>query len=115
MRTCCRQLIGLTQASRLIATGAFLTADEALALGMVSEVVRRSRSSLAGRTRSPVEMTHGPVATYAHAKKIARRAATAALDAALDASLAANIELIALPEVRDRILDVMERYSARRA
>ena len=38
-----------------------------------------------------------------------------ALDEALDASLAANIELIALPEVRDRILDVMERYSARRA
>ena len=38
-------LIGLEQALRLIATGAFLTAQEALSLGMVSEVCDDSRSS----------------------------------------------------------------------
>ena len=59
-------------------------------------------------------MTRGPAATYAHAKRISRAASSRELDAALDASLAANIELIAQPDVRDRILAVMERYSRSR-
>jgi len=44
---------------------------------------------------------------------VARARATKDLDTALQASLAANIELIALAEVRDRIVNVMERYSVR--
>lgn len=104
-------LIGLEQALRLIATGAFLTAQEAFSLGMVSEVCEFEE--LPRRSHELAErMTKGPVATYARAKKVARGAATAELDTALDESLAANIDLIALPEVRDRILAVMERYSA---
>ena len=55
-------------------------------------------------------MTHGPSSTFARAKKVARAASTAELEAALEESLAANIDLIALPEVRSRILAVMERH-----
>ncbi len=62
-----------------------------------------------------LEMTHGPSATFARAKRVARAASTVELEAALQESLAANIDLIALPEVRTRILDVMERYGQARA
>ena len=103
-------IIGLTAASRMLATGAFISADEALALGMVSEVC--AGADLDARTREVArEMTHGPVATYARAKKVARAAGSVDLEVALQESLAANIELLALPEVRDRVLAVMERYS----
>ncbi|WP_406020571.1 enoyl-CoA hydratase/isomerase family protein [Nocardioides sp. NBC_00850] len=103
-------LIGLAPASRMIASGAFITADEALELGMVSEVC--SVDDLDRRAREvATEMMHGPVATYARAKRVARAAATVELEAALQESLAANIDLIARPEVRKGILAVMERYS----
>jgi enoyl-CoA hydratase/carnithine racemase len=103
-------LIGLAPASRMIASGAFITADEALELGMVSEVC--SVDELDRRAREvATEMMHGPVATYARAKRVARAAATVELEAALQESLAANIDLIARPEVRKGILAVMERYS----
>ncbi len=104
-------LIGLAPASRMIATGAFVSADEALRLGLVSEVC--GGAELPDRAQAlAAALAHGPVETYAHAKGIARLAASVELDAALDASLAANVELIALPEVRQSILAVMERYSA---
>lgn len=105
-------LIGIAEASRMIATGRFIDADEALRLGMLNEVVpREDLDDRAGAVAR--EMIHGPASTYARAKRIARAAASVELDAALDASLQANIELIATPEVRDRILHVMERYSVR--
>ena len=105
-------LIGLAPASRMIATGEFISADTALQLGMVAEVC--DASLLAQRaTEIAREMTHGPARTYARAKQVARARATKDLDTALQASLAANIELIALAEVRDRIVNVMERYSVR--
>ena len=59
-------------------------------------------------------MTHGPSATFARAKRVARAQRLLELEAALQESLAANIDLIALPEVRARILEVMERYSLAR-
>ena len=78
---------------------------------MVAEVC--DASALAQRaTEIAREMTQGPAVTYARAKRVARARATTDLDTALQASLAANIELIALAEVRDRIVNVMERYSA---
>ena len=105
-------LIGLAPASRMIATGEFISADTALQLGMVAEVC--DASLLAQRaTEIAREMTQGPARTYARAKQVARARATKDLDTALQASLAANIELIALAEVRDRIVNVMERYSVR--
>ncbi len=105
-------LIGLSEASRMIGTGRFIDAEEALRFGMLNEVV--TPGGLDDRADAIArEMTHGPASTYARAKKIARTATSAELDAALDASLQANIELIATPEVRGRILQVMERYSAR--
>jgi len=105
-------LIGLAPASRMIATGEFISADTALQLGMVAEVC--DASLLAQRaTEIAREMTQGPAGTYARAKQVARARATKDLDTALQASLAANIELIALAEVRDRIVNVMERYSVR--
>ncbi len=107
-------LIGLARASRMIATGEFITADEALSLGMLSEVC--AEEDLMARANDVARaMTHGPSATYARAKKVARAAATRELDDALDESLAANIDLIARSEVRDRVLAVMERYSESRS
>lgn len=107
-------LIGLAPASRMIATGTFISADEALALGMVSEVV--DTADLMTRAQQVArDMTHGPVATYARAKKVARMAKSAELEAALVESLQANIDLIATPEVRGRILEVMEKYSVAEA
>ena len=104
------KLIGLEKASRMIATGEFIDAAQALAAGMVSEVC--DTEDLARRAAEVArEMTHGPVATYANAKRIARAAATLELDAALKESLAANIALIARPEVRRLVLNVMEQYS----
>jgi 2-(1,2-epoxy-1,2-dihydrophenyl)acetyl-CoA isomerase len=107
-------LVGPAAAARLIASGAFLSAPEALALGMVSELC--DDDTVVDRAHElAVSMTRGPVATYAHAKRISRAAATAELDAALDESLAANIELIAQPKVRERIVAVMKRYSLARS
>ena len=107
-------LIGLAAATRMLATGAFIDAEEALRLGMVAEVC--ADDALIVRAHEiALEMTHGPSATFARAKRVARAASTVELEAALQESLAANIDLIALPEVRTRILDVMERYGQARA
>lgn len=110
-------LIGLSAGTRLIASGAFIDAEQALTLGMLAEVC--DDEGLAARAHEvALEMTHGPSATFARAKKVARAASTVELEAALQESLAANIDLIALPEVRSQILNVMEKYSlasARRA
>jgi enoyl-CoA hydratase/carnithine racemase len=107
-------LIGLAAATRMLATGAFINAEEALRLGMVAEVC--ADDALIVRAHEiALEMTHGPSATFARAKRVARAASTVELEAALQESLAANIDLIALPEVRTRILDVMERYGQARA
>ncbi|OZC61956.1 2-ketocyclohexanecarboxyl-CoA hydrolase [Rhodococcus sp. 15-725-2-2b] len=104
-------LIGSAAALRLLATGEFISAESALALGMVGEV--REPDELMDRAQELAhDMTHGPSATYASVKKITRAISTVELDAALRASLAANIELIARPDVRTGILAVMERYSA---
>ena len=104
-------LIGSARALQMIATGSFITAPEALAYGMVSEVC--AVDELDERAREVArQMTHGPAMTYARAKQVARHAARRDLQDALEQSLAANIELIAHDEVRDRILAVMERYRA---
>ena len=106
-------LIGLPAATRMIASGAFIDAAEALRLGMVAEVC--DDDALVARAHEvALEMTHGPSATFTRAKNVARAAATLELEAALQESLAANIDLIALPEVRARILEVMETYSLAR-
>ncbi|KQS68266.1 enoyl-CoA hydratase/isomerase family protein [Modestobacter sp. Leaf380] len=104
------RLIGPAAAARMTATGAFVTAQEALALGMVSEVCEPE--ALIHRAVEVARgMTHGPAATYAHVKRISRATQTVELDTALRESLAANVELIASPEVRGSILAVMERHS----
>ncbi len=107
------RIIGLAEATRLIATGEFIDADDALRLGMVSEVCP-DEVLVARAQEVAAKMTHGPSVTFTRAKRVARRAATSELDAALAESLAANIELIALPEVRSQILAVMERYARAR-
>ena len=62
------------------------------ASGMVAEVC--ADDALIVRAHEvALEMTHGPSATFARAKRVARAAATVELEAALQASLAANIEL----------------------
>ena len=75
-------LIGLPAATRMIASGAFIDAEEALRLGMVAEVC--DDDALVARAHEvALEMTHGPSATFARAKNVARAAATVELEAAL--------------------------------
>jgi 2-(1,2-epoxy-1,2-dihydrophenyl)acetyl-CoA isomerase len=106
-------IIGSARSLRMMATGAFVSASEALDWGLVSEVC--DADDLAQRAHEVARsMTHGPRMTYAQAKRLARMSARRELDDALDASLAANIELIARTEVRGRILAVMERHQATR-
>lgn len=107
-------LIGLPAATRMIASGAFIDAEEAFRLGMVAEICDDA-ALLARAHEVALEMSHGPSSTFARAKRVARASSTAELEAALQESLAANIDLITLPEVRGRILEVMEKYSLARA
>ena len=107
-------LVGLPAATRMIASGAFIDADEALRLGMVAEICEDD-ALLARAHEIAGEMMRGPSATFARAKSVARAARTVELEAALEESLAANIDLISLPEVRARILEVMEKYSLAKA
>lgn len=106
-------LVGPAAAARMIASGMFVSAAEALEMGMISEVC--DEGALLERALGIArEMMRGPKATYARAKQIARAAADRDLDAALTESLAANIDLLARPEVRGAVMDVMERYSSMR-
>ena len=66
-------LIGLPAATRMIASGAIIDAEEALRLGMVAEVC--NDDDLVARAHEvALEMTHGPSSTFARAKKVARAA-----------------------------------------
>ncbi|MEU2686845.1 enoyl-CoA hydratase/isomerase family protein [Streptomyces hygroscopicus] len=101
---------GLPAATTLLASGAFVDAGRALELGIVNEVCEPSE--LGDRARWwASELTHGPAETFAQTKAIARGVSAPAFEAALQESLKANIALIARPEVRERILSVMERFS----
>jgi enoyl-CoA hydratase/carnithine racemase len=103
-------LVGRSTATRLLASGRLVGAEEAERIGLVEEVC--PPQELGGRANSLAdELAQGPAATFAGMKRVARLAATLELDKALDASLAANIDLIARGDVRNRIVAVMERYS----
>ncbi len=103
-------VIGLPAATELLGTGKLIDADRAHELGLVDHLCEPE--TLEERAREvAAAMAHGPIETFARLKKIVRSAATAKLDAALRASYEANVELIARPEVRDRIVAVMERFS----
>lgn len=108
---------GLPAATRLLASGAFVDAERALGLGIVNEVC--APDELGARARElAAELANGPAETFAQTKTIARGVSTPAFEAALRDCLKANIALIARPEVRERILSAMERFStsaARRA
>ncbi|MGY1495790.1 enoyl-CoA hydratase/isomerase family protein [Streptomyces sp. QTS52] len=101
---------GLSAATTLLASGAFVDADRALGLGMVNEVCQPDELGARARQLAS-DLAHGPAATFARVKDIARGTSTPAFETALRDSLKANIELIARPEVRERILSVMERFS----
>jgi 2-(1,2-epoxy-1,2-dihydrophenyl)acetyl-CoA isomerase len=104
-------LVGRATAMRLLASGRLVGAEEAERIGLVEEVC--APQELAHRAIALAdELAQGPAATFAGMKRVARLAATPELDRALDESLAANIELIAQGDVRERIVAVMERYSA---
>ena len=103
-------LTGLPAATALMGSGRFVDAVEALDLGIVNEVCEPH--DLDARARQVAsDLSRGPAETFARVKQIARGPSTPALEAALQASLDANIALIAGPEVRDKILSVMERFT----
>lgn len=107
-------LIGLGPATELLATGRFIDAERAYALGMVNEVcepeqvTERAHDLAAG-------LAGGSSETFAHTKQIARNAVAEQFDLALRESYQANIELMKRDEVRERIVAVMERYSLKHA
>ena len=105
------RLVGPSTATRMLASGRLIGAEEAERIGLVERVCEPDEL-VAASTALAEELGQGADATFARTKQVVRLAATAELDAALDASLRANIDLIARGEVRDRMVAVMERYSA---
>lgn len=103
-------LVGIPAATRLLASGAFVTASEAQELGFV-DIVTDVEGVVARAVDLATELTQGPGATFAATKQVSRDAVAGGLDAALRASYDANVRLIARDDVRGRILAVMERYS----
>jgi 2-(1,2-epoxy-1,2-dihydrophenyl)acetyl-CoA isomerase len=104
-------LVGRSTATRLLASGRFVDGEEAQRIGLVDEVCAPEELDERAILLAE-ELAQGPASTFARMKRVVRLAATPELDRALDESLAANIELIAQGEVRERIVAVMERYSA---
>jgi len=105
-------VVGLPNALRLLASGEFIDAERALSIGLVDEVC--ATDVLDTRAAEMAErLAEGPARTFALTKQIARRAATEELERALQDSYQANVELLELDEVRDRVVAVMERYGAR--
>jgi 2-(1,2-epoxy-1,2-dihydrophenyl)acetyl-CoA isomerase len=106
------KVIGLPAATELLASGELIGAERALELGLVNHLCEPDQ--LEARAREVAQrMSHGPAATFADVKTIARATDTAAFETALTASLEANVRLIARDDVRSRIVEVMERYSSR--
>jgi 2-(1,2-epoxy-1,2-dihydrophenyl)acetyl-CoA isomerase len=104
-------LVGVSRATRLLASGRLIDAVEAERIGLVDQVC--AAEDLSGQALALAEeLGHGPTQTFARTKRVVRLAATAQLDDALAASLQANIDLIAEGEVRDRMVAVMEKYSS---
>jgi enoyl-CoA hydratase/carnithine racemase len=103
-------VVGLPAATELLATGSFIDAERAHALGLVSEVcapeVLRARA-----IEVAAGLARGPASTFARLKQVSRRGATEDLDRALRESYQANVDLIAGDDVRRRIVAVMEKYS----
>ncbi len=105
-------LVGRSTATRLLASGRLIDAEEAHRIGLVDEVC--APEDLTARAQALAkELAQGPVTTFARTKRVVRLAETAELDAALDESLQANIDLIATGEVRASMLAVMQRFSAK--
>ena len=108
------RLIGLAAATDLLASGELIDADRALALGLVGEVC--APDALQDRAvATALRLAHGPAETFRRVKAIARRWSGDELEVGLRSSYEANVELIARGDVRDRMVDVMEKYSARAA
>jgi enoyl-CoA hydratase/carnithine racemase len=103
-------LAGLPAATALLGSGRLVDAAEALDLRIVNEVCEPHELDARARQIAS-DLGRGPAETFARVKRIARGSSTPALEAALQESLDANIALIALPEIRDQILAVMERFS----
>lgn len=103
-------LAGLPAATSLLASGSFVDAARAVELGIVDEVCEPDLLEKRARQLAS-DLAHGPSETFARMKRIARGPLTPLFEAALQDSLEANIAVIARPEVRKRILSVMERFS----
>lgn len=107
------QLIGLSAATEMLASGELIDADRALALGLVNEVC--ATEELLDRAVKVAELlSSGPVETFTLTKEIVRQAATGDFEVALDASLRANTKLVQGEEVRSKILAMMEKYRGER-
>jgi len=102
--------VGMSAATELLASGAFVDAQRAHELGLVNHVC--APEDLEDRAREvAAAMAKGPTETFVQLKRIVRASAGADLERVLQESYDANVGLLARHEVRERVLAVMERYS----
>jgi enoyl-CoA hydratase/carnithine racemase len=104
-------LVGQARATALIATGRLIDAAEACRIGLVDQVCA-PEDLVDQACATAMALCHGPAETFARTKQVVRLASTPHLEAALKESLAANIDLIAQGEVRERTVSVMERFTS---
>lgn len=103
-------LVGASVAIEMLASGKFIDAARAREVGMVSQVC--SADELIERaTELAAGLAQSSAATFAALKAVVRSAASLDLESILKASYDANVELLQRPEVRERVIAVMERYS----
>lgn len=92
------QMIGLSRALELIFTGADVSSERALALGLCSRVVPDDELGAAamelGRT-----LSHGPPLAYAAIKRVVRRGLSGTLDSVLDLERDEQLRLLASSDV----------------
>lgn len=107
-------VVGLPAATPMLASGELVDAGHAERIGLVGEVC--DPGELPARARSLAEqLSQGPAATFASLKQVLRTHHGAGFEQALQDSYRTNVDLIARPEVRDRIVAIMEKYSATHA
>jgi len=105
--------IGLSAATELLATGELIDARRALELGLVASL-HSDTELLPVAKAAAARLGSAPADTFADTKRIARQRWLPELDRALEESLNADNRLIRTPLVRQRLISVMEKFSAQR-
>ena len=102
------QMVGVSRAMEIAMSGRRVLADEALALGLVAEVVPREEAVSAAVTRASA-MADGPCHAYVATRRIIHAAAAASLEATLAREAEVQGELGAQPAHREGMQAFVEK------